>query len=490
MGFVEKVNQTAFSRAWDGFDKVRRTSGRSPFDDSLLSTARAVLLDKVQAGETVAIEEYSVSSPSWFRDYDSLRDEVMPSSKEDIRIIALDTYAENFDTVYNRVKERLSGDGEDEDGWELAPRVTEFFSGKMQVFCLINERLRSSLTLMNGHSLSKWHTMQSAFLAFCPWYLDKEHGLSKNEKRLFDSLKNGNTEEYLEVLSAIYAEHDYETQYLRETLRGFNNIGLETRLRSAEVDIESYEHEVADLNERICDYVSRIRELNARILGYRDTIAQTENENEVLEFFIHNKAAVEIMDSSRDDGGTVRFFAFGSLEYWDEDEAESYISNHNSYIYQNIPHGRYVSKRDMEPLMRSIFVDRILSVSIIACYKLSGNGCVSGISGASYPARFATYLPNPHIDRYQCLGSYLRVMREAVLSGDFVTAIEQAIASSRSLNFGDSTVMSQFMQKMYESTQEFIKLPDGTFTNTAGAVAYLRQSGYIKEEENEDGTDD
>ena len=67
--------------------------------------------------------------------------------------------------------------------------------------------------------------------------------------------------------------------------------------------------------------------------------------------------------------------------------------------------------------------------------------------GYDYNESCDTYIPNPHIDRYSCLGNYERTMNERLMENDAIGAIEQCISSCKSLNFSDSTVMEVLMDR-------------------------------------------
>lgn len=478
--FSERIEQTPFGVEFSEFSKIRQS--RTLFDKSLLTTARAALLPRM-GDDSIELQEFSSNSSERVANFGRIVDYYLHSDNGVLRFVSNINLRDDslFEQAYSACADACT----EESRWKLVPRVREFFAGKMNVLALMCESNKSVVVLFSSSSMDYWHMLQSALLAFTPWYVNKEEGITENERAMFDALKNGTIDEYNAAIEAIYKEHQYHEKFLNESLSGFNIIQLEQQMHVLENDIENYEQEIQDTIDRAARYTTALRTKRAQLLGLQITVQQAANENEILDYFKNSKF-VELVSASKNDGGTIEFYAFGELAYWNEDEAERMIDNNQSLIYTHAPRNRYVSKNDMKSLMTAIFVDKIISVRSIAMYRMNGGGSVNGIAGARYPSKFHDYLPNQHIDRYHCIGSYDAVFRDAIANGDFIPVVEEAIASMRSLNFGDSTIMDLFMERMYTDMRKFINLPDGTNVCPAEAVAYLKKSGYIKEKEDEE----
>ena len=134
----------------------------------------------------------------------------------------------------------------------------------------------------------------------------------------------------------------------------------------------------------------------------------------------------------------------------------------------------------MKKLMYAIFIDQTLRIKLCSAYKFYLNGNVEGLSGHRYGYEFRECTPNTHIDRYSCLGNYQRVINECLRRNDYIGAIEQCVASCKSLNFADSTVMSEFMSRLYGISNydvniKCIELPDGRVVEPKDAIAWLNE---------------
>ena len=145
----------------------------------------------------------------------------------------------------------------------------------------------------------------------------------------------------------------------------------------------------------------------------------------------------------------------------------------------------------MAKLMTAIFVDEEpkLRIKICAAYRFDLNGNVMGRRGYSYPAEFKNCMPNPHIHYHSCMGGYLTAVNRLLQSREYIGALEQSVASCRSLNWGDSTVMCEFLRDMYKTgsgRMACIELPDGRVVSSKEAIEWLESQEAVKNEQTEE----
>jgi hypothetical protein len=215
-----------------------------------------------------------------------------------------------------------------------------------------------------------------------------------------------------------------------------------------------------------------------------------------MEYFLVNKSlSLATVDSSN-----ISFVVKTYLQYFDEEAAESAIQRKSSFIYT--PSGnngeRYIPAEDMELLMRAIFIEQTLRVKVCATYNFSLRGNVNAVGQAYYnPAEYSEYIPNPHIDKYTCMGNYSPVINQLLANNDYISALEQCIASCKSLNFHDSVVMAEFMCELYGcSTRNgyrnncCIELPTGQVVKPVDAIKWLREEKAKKSAGNQEATNE
>ena len=365
-------------------------------------------------------------------------------------------------------------------GWHPLEKVTLLFRKKFYVRCFVNPELKSTIIFTDNMDIRKMHYLQCAILGYLPWYFNPQDGVDDLEKELIESLRENTSQRYEDCLARMAERYDFKTEKIRRLLAGF-----ETRYEEVECDnmrnqILQTISSIEDLNRRIGEYLKQKNEYEIRLLGLETKIAQGGGDSEIMEYFLCNdKLVLESVDHTK-----LVFGVKDYLTYFDEDMAKRVINNDASYVY--CPRGRrcnnYILAEDMKMLMTAIFVDQILRVRVCAAYEFQLNGNVRARGSYSYGSEYRGYTPNTHIDRYNCLGNYERQINNFLVKHDYIGAIEQCVASCKSLNFGDSPVMQEFMSRLYgisdysESVNiRCIELPNGNVVFPKEAIEYLKQ---------------
>lgn len=355
-------------------------------------------------------------------------------------------------------------------------KVTEFYKSVMDVLCFVNAQHKKTVIYVNRLTVPRYHYLQCGILAYLPWYFDKEKGVTKQEMELIESLRKNKADDYERIIEEIASKYDFRSEAIKRGLRGFESRLDEKKAEELRIIIKDAVEEINNYSEAIGKLLAKNNERECTLLGLEQKIIENrENGGEMMDYFLANKRLNLV--SVNDD--TVRFTVKDYLTYWDRDMAEEIISNRRSYVYY--PGGDDMSEKipadDMEMLMRSIFVDEKLKIKFCSAYDLQLYGRVRGIGGFQYDYNCSDAMANPHIDFYECLGNYNQVFAELLKDRDYIGAIEQCIASCKSLNFGDSIVMSRFMETLYglqgEKNNKCIELPNGTVVDPKRAIVWL-----------------
>lgn len=365
------------------------------------------------------------------------------------------------------------------DGWHRLNKVTDFFRKTFYVLCFINPEKKNVYIFTDRMDVKKMHYLQCSIFAFLPWYFDPEAGVSELEMELIESLREKTSGKYEDCIARIASQYDFRTQRIRNLLAGFETRYERQECERVQREIRQYIEKIEELNSRIGDYLRNKSDKEILLLGLETKIAQGESEDsEIMEYFLCNNKLVleEVTDTY------MVFSCMDYLTYFDEDMAKQMIDNKRSYVYR--PNGRacnnFIQEDDMKKLMYAIFIDQILRVKMCSAYKFELRGNVEGLRGHSYGYECRECTPNPHIDRYSCMGNYERTINKLLQNHDYIGAIEQCIASCKSLNFGDQYVMVEFMNRIYgigDSSVNIrcIELPDGKVVMPKEAVEWLKE---------------
>ena len=453
-------------------------------DTSFLSTLRALIAPRMSDGESLYLQfdsssygENTINSNSpkviinsvcnVFDSTASGRVHIhnVCGIKQEDNTACLNVLKSNFCRVYN--------------GWHRLPRVTDLFRSQFYTLCFVNPELKSVIVFVDDLSTSKMHYLQCAVLGFFPWYFSSEKGVTQEEMGLINSLRGKNHDEYLDCIAQLAEKYDFRTARIKQQLAGFETRYEQQECDKVRNDIRYADNQIQSLNERISQQLHNRNELEIRLLGLEAKIAAGGESSEIMDYFIHNKK----LELDYVDNRTLAFIVKDYISYFDESMAKRTIDNPNSFVYS--PGGRncnnYIAADKVKELMYAIFVDQTIRIRVCAAYAFSLTGNVSGISGYHFGAEYAGYMPNPHIQNYSCMGNYSRPINESLQRHDYISALEQTIASAKSLNFGDSTVMEGFMRVFYglgdnDSTRarrKWFELPDGTCVTSAQAAEWV-----------------
>ena len=365
-------------------------------------------------------------------------------------------------------------------GWHRLEKVTDFFRKSFYVLCFINPETRNVLLFVDNMNIRKLHYLQCSVFAFLPWYFNPKDGVSDVEMALIQSLREKSPDKYTECVAAIAEQYDFRTANIRKLLAGFETRYEQIECDRVRNDIRRAIDNISALNEQIGAILRTKRDNEIRLLGLETKIAQSDDrDSEIMEYFLcNNKLVLE-----RVTGTDMVFAVKGYLTYFDEDMARRIINNYTSYVYSysNIP------ADDIHDLMEAIFVEQKLKIRFCAAYKFDLNGSVYALRDHHFGSECRTCMPNPHIDKYSCMGNYHTTINVLLRENNYIGAIEQCVASCQSLNFGDSTVMLEFMRTLYGNNQtnnRCIELPDGNVVNTKEAITWLRAQEGINEQDN------
>jgi hypothetical protein len=143
-----------------------------------------------------------------------------------------------------------------------------------------------------------------------------------------------------------------------------------------------------------------------------------------------------------------------TLEYYDEEDLETLIANKYSIFYSNFT-------PFAQAIIKAVFIYHRGSIRVRSCFCLSGLSTLTSCGKMLHS--YDDSLPHPHLVDYNCLGGNLIPIEEAMSSGDWDLAIEQAISATKNINFMDSVVFSTFAQRIdVTRDRRCIILPDDT----------------------------
>ena len=479
--FRKKIESTPFTAsAVDAY--FQNITGRDFMGDvSFLATLRALIAPRIKEDEAINLQ-FGASG------YNSGTVESISS----VRLISAicqsyDLYARGQIFIHNLTSDAESNLANIEvlrrefevryEGYHRLEKITEFYRKSFVVDCYIDPDLKNVIIFADNLDYRKMHYLQVSILAFLPWYVNQEEGVTEDEMALIKSLREKEPDEYERCLLKIAEKYDFRTETIRRLLTGFESKYEVLECNKVRIAIENIDSEINELN---CEIGVKLRQRNEnciRLMGLERKIEDgSGSDSEIMEYFLCNKklSLEEVTNTN------MVFTVKDYLEYFDRDMAEQIINRDTSFVYRQNGHVRSsVSSEKMKKLMTEIFVNEEprLRIKTCATYRFDLNGSVGAVGYRSYGSEYNDCIPNPHIHSYQCMGNYSVTINNLLKNRDYIGAIEQCIASCKSLNWGDSTVMENFMSSMWGdgSNNRCIELPDGRVVAPGDAFNWLEE---------------
>lgn len=353
--------------------------------------------------------------------------------------------------------------------------------GKLNARFYISENYKETLVICEDLSIPTYHLLQSLTPRLFPQFFVNSP-LDNEELALLDSLTYRTATEYERLIAILAGRIDFRSHLIKTIIGDFEKSGRREEIRRTKEQIDNYRCELEQLEGRYAQYIANLDELNIKLSGQELALESASDGSELIDYFTCNRNIMPVSVFGRSMRFTVKTF-FGSF---DPEMYSTYLSNHQSCLftgYEYLPAFKKID--DRRRMIEAIFADDpAMKVKMCSNYTIDLRGNCSTTRGYNYGNDFVDYVPNPHIHYYACLGNYQRYINSALRSGNVVGAIEQCIASAKSLNLCEPHTTRYFLSGVFNNTNKIIRLNDGRDVTPEEALEYLKSLDEKKEEAN------
>lgn len=461
-------------------------------DETFVATLRALLYNRVKAGESILLNRSS--SRYTTRDINSNASETVIRAclrghdiLDDIggvlQIHSLDGVADDNDAMFAMLDRGALNTVF--SGYVEIPEVSKFLDQKrLRTRFYVKEENNSAIVFVERLDVKKWHLLQSFIPRYFP-ALFKELPLIESEIKLLKTLTNRYAPAYEECIEEFAKQFDFRSIYIRNSLNGFENESERRKLQSVKNQIADKRYEIENLHALFKRYYQEINELTTTELGLIEKLNRAQNgeveDSELVEYFLCNKS-LNLVSAYN---GMIEFIVTTTISGYDPDLFESIIENRKSFFYRDCYDdiGAKYENPDLtddriELLMRAIFEKQILKLRVCAIYYLNfENGDFGAKKFYDYPADILkTHTPNQHIQHYACLGNNRPIIGDAMVNRDYIAAISACCASAGNMNMSESNTGTFFMQKIGAlDVGKIIQMPDGSCMTPVDAAKWLEE---------------
>jgi len=326
----------------------------------------------------------------------------------------------------------------------------------------------SAIIFLDSLDIRRYHALQMMIPKYLP-QLFTDNPLTEMETALLKSLGGRGHAEYERLIEQFAQRFDLRSEMIRTRLKGFETVFERERMQQVTQTITTYQREYQIYLTNLRDKLNMIQEQQVILAGLQSQIDGIGDDSELMEYFLCNKQLSII----RVTGTELEFVVHGYADVYDEEAFETYAGNLNSDLYNQLGSG--VTKKEMQSLYQAIFSNGKYKLRLCAAYRADMKNAIKPVMDYVFPPESQTYLPNPHIQQYGCIGGYASRFVEYMSKRDYVGAIDQAVVSARNLNFYDSAVMSAFAKNLSRTTIKCIEDADGTLMTPREAIKELTE---------------
>ena len=218
-----------------------------------------------------------------------------------------------------------------------------------------------------------------------------------------------------------------------EKVKDFGKDLRQNTIKAKKDDIEYFRNEYTDIMTRAQGYIQRIQELKDEIFALE--YAPVDNMGECLYQYFKRSGLISNVEVQNQ---SITYEVLTTLDFYDEDFFLRLYSNTSSWLYRR---GRQVAD-----LLRHIFIDKVAKIHIASKFGLTTQS-ITPMTVESY-----TRIPHPHLHYFKCFGGNGAEIDNYIRNGEYELALEQSIAASKNINFGDITVCERFIDVLARST--------------------------------------
>lgn len=452
-------------------------------DYSFVATLRALLLNRIGDGSIRFLcnrSTYSAEQLSRMENIDDMFGTfyINSTTNDTIRMISLEQN-EAANIVFEKF-DAENGFVANKPGYTEQKDLAAFAGKIMNARFYINEAERTTIVIVEKLDLRRYHYLQAIIPRLVPWFF-KDKNFSDEERNLMKSLLDRRCENYQEIIEVFASKIDLRSISVKMVLGDFEKRARKDVLDTMMRQLEDIHARITENLAEYSRYITQLDDANLRVAGAQAAIDEAGESSELMDYFIVNKSLHPL--NTR--GKRLRFMAKGFLEFFDPEMYASMSKKESSHIFSGytVENECFKDWKDRKKFLDAVFSDEpVLKIKVCGYYDISVSGDVETQSGFSIPRELEDCMPNPHLYHYACLGDHSRYIRDFLLNGDIIGAIEQCVTSARSINVGESITMQRFLGNLFDKSEKVIVLPDGSSVAPADALRWLNEN-EAKEED-------
>lgn len=443
--------------------------GNYPFGDSMLAETTLRYISLKKNGGKIdnihhlkVVEGYTYSETDWSDKIDD----------------ALSDYPDaTFFVVaprrgYEGALPTVSKDGfESTSDWRIPVATVLTAHSKMDTAIYVSSEKKKVFIFVRKITPTWIELFCSLSFVLVPWlYGENYSGYDDEEQAFFNSIRKGDGNTFTNIVNELCKGIDFAELKTKSALHNWCSSQREAQIERLRVSIKTRNSEISSLEESIAKKNVELANDNENLKALL-AVAMTNNPNEFYEFFKSRKLHF-VQKSSNYSDRILDYAILETIENYDKDEFLRNYNMTNSYM-------KYSSREKASKILYAVFAEEKAVMRTECVFRLTNLAGLRILRNTKTGFFDQIAAPHPHLYYYGCLGANEPYINKYLRDGDWDMAIDQSINAAKNINFGDTTVVGNLMDKLFTELKncKFLILPDGREMNP---VEFLK---YIEDEE-------
>ena len=317
-----------------------------------------------------------------------------------------------------------------------------------------------------------WHLL----ISFIPKYFPvlKEIPLTEKEVEFLRSLTIKVPANYNRCLTELTETESFRKYLLAQQLVGFEKKIYQRRLDSAKTDLKSIESQMESIMRQYRELCEKRTDAMFRVDGIASLSEGIEERTDLQDYLVENKSLSNININN----SVINFIVKGYLTPYHFDDWDNY--QHRGRIFEGWHVYEFDDPENVKLLLNAIFSENhTLNLKICGYISMDYNGgFVTSQRNYDYVGTnplLKNYIPNPHLNRHNCLGQNTTDVLELLKAGDVIGAIECCVSFVKRININEvDATFRPFINELLSSAAKCIVTPDGQEMTPCEALHYLK----------------
>ena len=337
----------------------------------------------------------------------------------------------------------------------------------------VNKEKHYVVVFIQNDPIESWYMqLFSCAIKIWSWLFNKP---TEDELLMCKALCQKDLETFNSIINKFFPEDIFEALKMQQ-LQEYSKVGIKNKIRTVQESVSNLESRIYNahiaLNRDLETRMDKLLELEGLELSL------AKNDNNMCDFFANRNNIQIIKVHIRSTYSPELFYVIKeTLEFYDTDEFKRTLANESSYFY------RSGYDEWMKTLFTAIFIEEKGKFCVQSEFSLEGLSYIQPYNHHSLDdVKYDEYMPHPHLGFHQCLGANKSQIDNYLCNGDWDLAIDQTIAATKNLNFGDTAVMNSMMRYINShTTDKYILADNGEKMSVEEFLKYLEKAGNNNE---------